>query len=101
MNQNKVNEMQSSTITVELDGTDPVECAIITVLTVAENDYIFLIPINDKGEDVGDDIWVYRYVEDETHTADNPDLQEVTDPEEFELVAAAFDDYCEKNDLEF
>ncbi len=101
MKQDKVNEMQSSTISIELDGNEQVECAIITVLTVAEKDYIFLIPIDEKGEDVGDDIWVYRYVEDEEHTADNPDLQDVTDPEEFALVSAAFDSYCEENDLEF
>ena len=41
---------EEMTVTMELEDGESVTCAIITILTVNEKDYIILLPLDEKGE---------------------------------------------------
>ncbi len=53
-------------MTVELDLEDGsrVTCAIITILTLQNQDYIALLPLDENGENTDGEVWFYRYHED-------------------------------------
>ena len=41
---------EDMTVELELDDGSKVNCAIITILTVGEKDYIVLLPLDENGE---------------------------------------------------
>ena len=45
-------EDEEMTVELELDDGSVVNCAVITILTVEEKDYIVLLPIDENGENV-------------------------------------------------
>jgi len=98
------NELNDEEMTVELeleDGTN-VNCAIITILTVSQKDYIVLLPLNDKGENEDGEVWFYRYHENPNDPNEEPVLDYIDDDDEYESVADAFDEYldnCEFDEL--
>ena len=55
----KNNDYDAEEMTVELeleDGTN-VNCAIITILTVDNKDYIVLLPLDENGENEDGEVW--------------------------------------------
>lgn len=88
-------------VTLDLDDGSQVECEILTIFTVGEQDYIALLPLDDKGEPNEDgEVFIYRYSEDEDG---NPSLDNIQDDEEYEAVSDRFDellDEAEFNDME-
>lgn len=100
----KNNDFDAEEMTVELnleDGTN-VNCAVITILTVDEKDYIVLLPLNDDGENEDGEVWFYGYSENPDDPNEEPDLVFIEDDEEYEKVADAFDEYldnCEFDEL--
>lgn len=84
-------------MTVELDLEDgtSVTCAIVTILTVSERDYIVLLPLNEDGQNEDGEVWFYRYAEDENDVNAEPVLDYIEDDEEYEQVADAFDEYLD------
>lgn len=88
-------------VTLDLDDGSQVECEILTIFSVGEQDYIALLPLDDKGEPNEDgEVFIYRYSED----ADgNPSLDNIQDDDEYEAVSDRFDellDEAEFNDME-
>ena len=63
-NNNDAQEEEMS-VTLELDDGTSVKCAIITILTVGEQDYIVLLPLDENGENEDGEVWFYRYSENE------------------------------------
>ena len=59
-----INDEEMS-VTLELDDGTSVDCAVITILTVDEQDYIVLLPLDENGENEDGEVWIYRYFEDE------------------------------------
>lgn len=100
----KNNDFDAEEMTVELnleDGTN-VNCAVITILTVDEKDYIVLLPLNDDGENEDGEVWFYGYSENPDDPNEEPELVFIEDDEEYEKVADAFDEYldnCEFDEL--
>lgn len=88
-------EDEEMTVTLDLDDGSSVTCAIVTILTVSENDYIVLLPLNDEGENEDGEVWFYRYHEDENDVNAEPELDYIDDDEEYEMVADAFDEYLD------
>ena len=88
-------EDEEMTVTLDLDDGTTVTCAIVTILTVSEQDYIVLLPLNDKGENEDGEVWFYRYHEDENDVNAEPELDYIDDDEEYEMVADAFDEYLD------
>lgn len=100
----KNNDYEAEEMTVELeleDGTN-VNCAVITILTVENTDYIVLLPIDDSGENEDGEVWFYRYSENPEDPNEEPVLDYIDDDEEYEKVVDAFDEYldnCEFDEL--
>ena len=48
---------EEMTVELELDDGSIVNCAVITILTVSEKDYIVLLPLNENGENEDGEVW--------------------------------------------
>lgn len=84
-------------MTVELDLEDGtrVTCAIVTILTVNEKDYIVLLPLDENGQNEDGEVWFYGYNENPDDPNEEPELTYIEDDEEYEAVADAFDEYLD------
>lgn len=94
MGSNDIND-EEMTVEIELEDGSKVLCAIITILTVQEQDYIALLPLDENGENDDGEVWFYRYSEDESDPNVEPELSYIEDDEEYEMVADAFDEYLD------
>lgn len=88
-------EDEEMTVTLDLEDGTCVTCAVVTIITVSERDYIVLLPLNDHGENDDGEVWFYRYSEDENDVNAEPVLDYIDDDEEYERVADAFDEYLD------
>ncbi len=86
---------EEMTVTLDLDDGTSVTCAIVTILTVKDQDYIVLLPLSEDGENHDGEVWFYRYHEDENDPNAEPVLDYIDDDEEYEWVADAFDEYLD------
>ncbi|WWR17384.1 DUF1292 domain-containing protein [Lachnospiraceae bacterium JLR.KK008] len=94
------NTDEEMTVELELEDGSKVECAIITILTVREQDYIALLPLDEKGENTDGEVWLYRYHEDEVDPDIEPELTYIEDDEEYEAIAEAFDEYLDNSEFD-
>lgn len=98
----KNNDYDAEEMTVELeleDGTN-VNCAVITILTVENKDYIVLLPLNEDGENTDGEVWFYGYSENPQDPNEEPELTYIEDDEEYEKVADAFDEYLDNSEFD-
>lgn len=86
---------EEMTVTLDLDDGTSVTCAIVTILTVRDKDYIALLPLDEDGDNLDGEVWFYRYREDENNPDAEPELFYIDDDEEYEIVADAFDEYLD------
>ena len=86
---------EEMTVELELDNGETVNCAIITILTVDNQDYIVLLPLDEDGNNEDGEVWFYRYAEDENNPNAEPSLSYIDNDEEYENVADAFDEYLD------
>lgn len=101
-NQNENNGYDTEEMTVELeleDGTS-VTCAIVTILTVSEQEYIVLLPLDEQGENSDGEVWFYRYRENPDDPNEEPILDYIDDDDEYEAVADAFDEYLDSAEFD-
>lgn len=89
----EVNE--EMTVTLDLEDGTSVNCAIVTILTVRNQDYIVLLPLEEDGENNDGIVWFYRYYENENDPDEEPVLEYIEDDEEYDIVADAFDEYLD------
>lgn len=95
---NPNNEDTDILVTLDLDDGTQAECEILTIFTVDEQDYIALLPLNEKGEPNEDgEVFIYRYFEDEDG---NPTLDNIQDDDEYEAVADKFDELLDEEKFE-
>jgi|UniRef100_UPI003FEFA9BD hypothetical protein len=95
---NPNNEDTDILVTLDLDDGTQAECEILTIFTVDEQDYIALLPLNEKGEPNEDgEVFIYRYFEDEDG---NPTLDNIQDDDEYEAVADKFDELLDEEEFE-
>lgn len=92
---------EEMTVDLELDcGT--VTCTIVTILEVEGQDYIVLMPLDEKGENNDGEVWFYRYSENPQDPNEEPRIDYIDDDAEYEKVDEAFDEYldnCEFDEL--
>lgn len=86
---------EEMTVELELDDGSIVNCAVITILTVSEKDYIVLLPLDEDGENEDGEVWFYRYSENPDDPNEEPVLDYIEDDDEYEAVAEAFDEYLD------
>lgn len=92
---NENNYDDEMTVELELDDGQIVNCAIITILTVDNKDYIALLPLDENGNNEDGEVWFYQYEEDENNPEAEPKLTYIEDEEEYDNVADAFDEYLD------
>ena len=88
-------EKEEMTVELELDDGSNVTCAIVTILSVSEKDYIALLPLDENGENAEGEVWFYRYSENPNDPNEEPELGYIEDDEEYEAVADAFDEFLD------
>lgn len=83
-------------VTLDLDdGT--IECAILTILEVDDQDYIVLVPVDENDEPIEEgEVFIYRYFEDENG---EPSLDNIDNDEEFERVSECFDEFLDEQEF--
>jgi uncharacterized protein YrzB (UPF0473 family) len=86
---------EEMTVEIELEDGTMVNCAIITILTVDNKDYIVLLPLDEDGNNDDGEVWFYGYKEDESDPNAEPELRYIEDEDEYENVADAFDEYLD------
>lgn len=81
--------MDDVIVTLNFDEGDQ-ECRILTIFDMGEQDYIVLLPLDEKGNDNPEGIfYLYRYYEDEEGT---PSLDNIPDDEEYEAALDRLDE---------
>lgn len=88
-------DKEEMTVDLELDDGSQVTCAVVTILTVANRDYIALLPLDEDGENTEGEVWFYRYSENPKDPNEEPQLGYIDDDEEYEAVADAFDEFLD------
>ena len=77
-------------VTLDLDDGSSIDCEILTIFDVQDQDYIALLPLDASGEPNPEgEVYLYRYFEDEEG---NPSLENIEDDDEFEIVSDRFDE---------
>lgn len=85
-------------VTLNLDDGTDVECRILTIFEVDQQDYIALLPLDDKGNDNPEgEVFIYRYFEDENG---EPSLENILSDDEYEAVADRFDELLDEAEYE-
>jgi len=85
-------------VTLSLDDDSEVECQILTIFDLEDQNYIVLLPLDENGEDnEEDEVFIYRYFEDEEG---NPSLENIDNDEEYEAVADRFDELLDEAEWE-
>ena len=78
-------------VTIELDDGTELDCEILTIFDIGEQDYIVLMPVDETGEPLNDtEVLIYRY--DEDPETGEPILDNITSDEEYEAVGKRFDE---------
>jgi uncharacterized protein YrzB (UPF0473 family) len=84
-------------VTLDLDDGSSLECAILTILEVDDQDYIVLVPVDENDEPIEEgEVFIYRYFEDADGT---PSLENLIDDDEFDRVSEAFDEYLDEQEF--
>ena len=94
--QNMKPEEEVVTVTLTLDNDEVVECAVLTVYTANDKEYIALLPLNEEGESEDGDVYLYRYEE----VDGEPTLSNIEDDDEYEVAADAFDEWMDEQEFE-
>ena len=85
------------TVQLTLDNDEVVECAILTLFEASGKEYIALLPLNENGETENGDVYLYRYIENESG---EPELENIEDDDEYEIAADAFDEWMDTQEFE-
>ena len=88
------NEDEELFVTITLEDDSEIECEVLTIFEVEEQDYITLL--HDNGEEDGE-IFIYRYFEDEDG---EPGLDNIETQEEFDMVSEVFDSIVEDGEYD-
>lgn len=81
-------------VTIELDGED-LDCEILTIFDIDNQDYIVLMPVDENGEPLDDTlVYIYRYFENNGDYA----IDNIQSDEEYERVNKRFNELLEENE---
>ena len=88
---------ENLTVTLTLDNDEVLECAVLTICSAGDRQYIALLPLEDAEDTEEGDVFIYRFEEDENG---EPTLDNIEDDDEYELAADAFDEWLDEQDFE-
>ncbi|MDO4619700.1 MAG: DUF1292 domain-containing protein [Lachnospiraceae bacterium] len=86
------------TVTLTLDDDSEVDCLILAIYPVGEQQYIALLPLNEDGEpDDDSDVLIYRYID---NGDEEPEIDNIESDEEYEAAADAFDEILDEQEFD-
>lgn len=85
-------EEEDIRVTLDMDDGTEVECEILTIFDVGEQDYIALLPVEEADSEEGT-VFIYRYSED---AEGNPSLENIENDTEYEAVEERFDELLDE-----
>lgn len=91
-----IDNEEEAIVTLELDDGTTIECAVLTIFPVGENDYIALLPLDGKASEDGE-IFLYKYIETEDG---EPSLDNILDDDEYDAVSDAFDELLDSQEYD-
>ena len=86
-----------ATVTLTLDNDSVIECAILTIFPADGKEYIALFPLDENGQSLNNEVYLYRYIKDENNA---PTLENILDDDEYEAAADAFDELMDQAEFE-
>ena len=93
-------DAEEMTVDLDLEDGTTVTCAVVTILTVSDRDYIALLPLDENGDNADGEVWFYRYSENPDDTNEEPELAYIDDDDEYEAVADAFDEFLDASEFD-
>lgn len=81
------------TITLTLEDDSEVECAILTIFPIASREYIALLPLDDNGQPLDGDVYLYAFSRTENG---DPMLANIEDEDEYAQAATAFNEIADR-----
>ena len=96
MAKNENYDDEEMTVEISLDDGTVVNCAVIAIFPVEDNDYIALLPLDENGDNKDGEVWIYGYSENPDDPNEEPELTYIEDDELYERVADAFDEYLDQ-----
>ena len=85
-------------VTLDMDDGSTVECEILTIFDVGDQNYIALLPLDENDEPNEEcEVYIYRYFED---AEGNPSLENIENDEEYEAVADRFDELLDEAEFD-
>ena len=94
--QENLEEEEEMTVTLSLDDGRELECVVLTIFPAGGREYIALLPMDDEEAEEGE-VYLYRYTED---AEGQPELENIEDDEEYEIVADAFDEFLDSQEYD-
>lgn len=95
-NEADYNSEEQATVTLTLDDGTELECLVLTIFPAGDKDYIALLPMEAADDEEGE-VYLYRYEED---AEGNPNLTNIEDDDEYEVVADAFDELLDAEEYD-
>lgn len=86
---------EEMTVTLTLDDGSEVECVVLTIFEAGNRDYIALLPMEGAESEEGE-VYLYRY----TEVDGEPNLENIEDDDEYEIVADAFDELLDAQEYD-
>lgn len=91
-NEEEIFDPQEMFVTLDLDDGSQLECQILTIFDVDNQNYIALVPMDNDEE-----VIFYRYFEDEEG---NPSLENIDSDDEFDAVSDRFDELLDEEEFD-
>lgn len=85
---------EKNTIVLTLENDVDVTCEVIAVFEADnEKEYIALLPLDENGENETNEVYLYRYLENEDGSFD---MANIEDDDEYDIAADAFDEILDE-----
>ena len=91
-NEEEIFDPQEMFVTLDLGDGSQLECQILTIFDVDNQNYIALVPVDNDEE-----VIFYRYFEDEEG---NPSLENIDSDDEFDAVSDRFDELLDEEEFD-
>ena len=91
-NEDEIFDPQEMFVTLDSDDGSQLECQILTIFDVDNQNYIALVPVDND-----DEVIFYRYFEDEEG---NPSLENIDHDDEFDAVSDRFDELLDEEEFD-
>ena len=91
-NEEEIFDPQEMFVTLDLDDGSQLECQILTIFDVDNQNYTALVPVDNDEE-----VIFYRYFEDEEG---NPSLENIDSDDEFDAVSDRFDELLDEEEFD-